>query len=248
MRATCRSAVWRERSPTSRRRRPVGQPQARRSCPAARFTITKHRQPGARLFDTPILVPPQAAMAGHRERSSKRPRVIADENGNESIGHQVGQLSATDLRTHRLIERPPTPAVSLTTIKRRLEDGTFRGRLGTVDNRGQRRHRDCGVLRADRFGIGLRNCGATDRRVLADRAPGAPSNADEGVSGTPTPAEFDSRRTRRRRRGWVEPVAASKRRRRSGGRGAFKQCLRDSRHRPDGGAVGRGGRGRAFPH
>jgi 2-oxoglutarate dehydrogenase E2 component (dihydrolipoamide succinyltransferase) len=48
------------------------------------FTITNIGSQGA-LFDTPILVPPQAAMLG-TGAIVKRPRVIVDEFGNESIG------------------------------------------------------------------------------------------------------------------------------------------------------------------
>ena len=55
------------------------------------FTITNIGSQGA-LFDTPILVPPQAAMLG-TGAIVKRPRVIVDEFGNESIG--VRSVSAT---------------------------------------------------------------------------------------------------------------------------------------------------------
>ena len=48
------------------------------------FTITNIGSQGA-LFDTPILVPPQAAMLG-TGAIVKRPRVVVDESGNESIG------------------------------------------------------------------------------------------------------------------------------------------------------------------
>ena len=48
------------------------------------FTITNIGSQGA-LFDTPILVPPQAAMLG-TGAIVKRPMVVTDENGNESIG------------------------------------------------------------------------------------------------------------------------------------------------------------------
>ena len=48
------------------------------------FTITNIGSQGA-LFDTPILVPPQAAMLG-TGAIVKRPRVVVDETGNESIG------------------------------------------------------------------------------------------------------------------------------------------------------------------
>jgi 2-oxoglutarate dehydrogenase E2 component (dihydrolipoamide succinyltransferase) len=48
------------------------------------FTITNIGSQGA-LFDTPILVPPQAAMLG-TGAIVKRPRVVVDDTGNESIG------------------------------------------------------------------------------------------------------------------------------------------------------------------
>ena len=48
------------------------------------FTITNIGSQGA-LLDTPILVPPQAAMLG-TGAIVKRPRVVVDDTGNESIG------------------------------------------------------------------------------------------------------------------------------------------------------------------
>ena len=48
------------------------------------FTITNIGSQGA-LFDTPILVPPQAAMLG-TGAIVKRPVVVKDDSGNESIG------------------------------------------------------------------------------------------------------------------------------------------------------------------
>ena len=65
------------------------------------FTITNIGSQGA-LFDTPILVPPQAAMLG-TGAIVKRPRVISDEYGNESIGvRSVCYLPLT--YDHRLID------------------------------------------------------------------------------------------------------------------------------------------------
>ena len=90
------------------------------------FTITNIGSQGA-LFDTPILVPPQAAMLG-TGAIVKRPRVIADENGNESIGiRSVSYLPLT--YDHRLIDGADAGRF-LTTIKRRLEDGAFEADLG----------------------------------------------------------------------------------------------------------------------
>jgi len=90
------------------------------------FTITNIGSQGA-LFDTPILVPPQAAMLG-TGAIVKRPRVIVDENGNESIGiRSVSYLPLT--YDHRLIDGADAGRF-LTTIKRRLEEGAFEADLG----------------------------------------------------------------------------------------------------------------------
>ncbi|MGE2688715.1 2-oxoglutarate dehydrogenase, E2 component, dihydrolipoamide succinyltransferase [Mycolicibacterium pulveris] len=90
------------------------------------FTITNIGSQGA-LFDTPILVPPQAAMLG-TGAIVKRPRVIADEFGNESIGiRSVCYLPLT--YDHRLIDGADAGRF-LTTIKRRLEEGAFEADLG----------------------------------------------------------------------------------------------------------------------
>jgi pyruvate dehydrogenase E2 component (dihydrolipoamide acetyltransferase) len=90
------------------------------------FTITNIGSQGA-LFDTPILVPPQAAMLG-TGAIVKRPRVIADELGNESIGiRSVSYLPLT--YDHRLIDGADAGRF-LTTIKRRLEEGAFEADLG----------------------------------------------------------------------------------------------------------------------
>jgi pyruvate dehydrogenase E2 component (dihydrolipoamide acetyltransferase) len=90
------------------------------------FTITNIGSQGA-LFDTPILVPPQAAMLG-TGAIVKRPRVIADKLGNESIGiRSVCYLPLT--YDHRLIDGADAGRF-LTTIKRRLEEGAFEADLG----------------------------------------------------------------------------------------------------------------------
>ncbi|MBV9090230.1 MAG: 2-oxoglutarate dehydrogenase, E2 component, dihydrolipoamide succinyltransferase [Mycobacteriaceae bacterium] len=90
------------------------------------FTITNIGSQGA-LFDTPILVPPQAAMLG-TGAIIKRPRVIVDELGNESIGvRSVSYLPLT--YDHRLIDGADAGRF-LTTIKRRLEEGAFEADLG----------------------------------------------------------------------------------------------------------------------
>ncbi|BBY35237.1 2-oxoglutarate dehydrogenase, E2 component, dihydrolipoamide succinyltransferase [Mycolicibacter minnesotensis] len=90
------------------------------------FTITNIGSQGA-LFDTPILVPPQAAMLG-TGAIVKRPRVIIDEAGNESIGvRSVSYLPLT--YDHRLIDGADAGRF-VTTIKNRLEEGAFEADLG----------------------------------------------------------------------------------------------------------------------
>ncbi len=90
------------------------------------FTITNIGSQGA-LFDTPILVPPQAAMLG-TGAIVKRPRMISDQLGNESIGvRSVCYLPLT--YDHRLIDGADAGRF-VTTIKRRLEEGAFDADLG----------------------------------------------------------------------------------------------------------------------
>jgi 2-oxoglutarate dehydrogenase E2 component (dihydrolipoamide succinyltransferase) len=90
------------------------------------FTITNIGSQGA-LFDTPILVPPQAAMLG-TGAIVKRPRVVVDETGNESVGvRSVCYLPLT--YDHRLIDGADAGRF-LTTIKRRLEEAAFEADLG----------------------------------------------------------------------------------------------------------------------
>ncbi|MDT5137889.1 MAG: hypothetical protein QOD58_2151 [Mycobacterium sp.] len=90
------------------------------------FTITNIGSQGA-LFDTPILVPPQAAMLG-TGAIVKRPRVIVDDAGNESIG--VRSISYLPLTyDHRLIDGADAGRF-VTTIKHRLEEGAFEADLG----------------------------------------------------------------------------------------------------------------------
>jgi pyruvate dehydrogenase E2 component (dihydrolipoamide acetyltransferase) len=90
------------------------------------FTITNIGSQGA-LFDTPILVPPQAAMLG-TGAIVKRPRIVVDSNGNESIGvRSVCYLPLT--YDHRLVDGADAGRF-LTTIKRRLEEGAFEADLG----------------------------------------------------------------------------------------------------------------------
>jgi 2-oxoglutarate dehydrogenase E2 component (dihydrolipoamide succinyltransferase) len=90
------------------------------------FTITNIGSQGA-LFDTPILVPPQAAMLG-TGAIVKRPRVIIDESGNESIGvRSVCYLPLT--YDHRLIDGADAGRF-VTTIRKRLEEAAFEAELG----------------------------------------------------------------------------------------------------------------------
>ena len=90
------------------------------------FTITNIGSEGA-LFDTPILVPPQAAMLG-TGAIVKRPRVVVDDSGNELIGiRSVCYLPLT--YDHRLIDGADAGRF-LTTIKHRLEEAAFEADLG----------------------------------------------------------------------------------------------------------------------
>ena len=90
------------------------------------FTITNIGSQGA-LFDTPILVPPQAAMLG-TGAIVKRPRVVVDAFGNESVGiRSICYLPLT--YDHRLIDGADAGRF-LTTIKHRLEEGSFEADLG----------------------------------------------------------------------------------------------------------------------
>ncbi|MBT0565318.1 2-oxoglutarate dehydrogenase, E2 component, dihydrolipoamide succinyltransferase [Williamsia sp. CHRR-6] len=90
------------------------------------FTITNIGSQGA-LFDTPILVPPQAAMLG-TGAIVKRPTVITAEDGSESIA--VRSMSYLPLTyDHRLIDGADAGRF-LTTVKQRLQDAAFEAELG----------------------------------------------------------------------------------------------------------------------
>ncbi len=92
------------------------------------FTITNIGSQGA-LFDTPILVPPQAAMLG-TGAIVKRPRVIVDEFGNESIGvRSICYLPLT--YDHRLIDGADAGRF-LTTDQAAARRRGVRGRPGAV--------------------------------------------------------------------------------------------------------------------
>ncbi|MEV0948338.1 2-oxoglutarate dehydrogenase, E2 component, dihydrolipoamide succinyltransferase [Rhodococcus sp. NPDC049939] len=90
------------------------------------FTITNIGSQGA-LFDTPILVPPQAAMLG-TGAIVKRPVVVTDETGSESIG--VRSMCYLPLTyDHRLVDGADAGRF-LTTVKQRLEEASFEADLG----------------------------------------------------------------------------------------------------------------------
>ncbi|SIS09610.1 2-oxoglutarate dehydrogenase, E2 component, dihydrolipoamide succinyltransferase [Williamsia sterculiae] len=90
------------------------------------FTITNIGSQGA-LFDTPILIPPQAAMLG-TGAIVKRPVVITSDDGSESIA--VRSMSFLPLTyDHRLIDGADAGRF-LTTVKHRLEQAAFEGDLG----------------------------------------------------------------------------------------------------------------------
>ncbi len=90
------------------------------------FTITNIGSQGA-LFDTPILVPPQAAMLA-TGAIVKRPVVVTDASGAESIGvRSMAYLPMT--YDHRLVDGADAGRF-LTTVKHRLEEGAFEADLG----------------------------------------------------------------------------------------------------------------------
>jgi len=90
------------------------------------FTITNIGSQGA-LFDTPILVPPQAAMLG-TGAIVKRPVVMTGADGSESIA--VRSMSFLPLTyDHRLIDGADAGRF-LSTVKHRLEEAAFEADLG----------------------------------------------------------------------------------------------------------------------
>ena len=93
------------------------------------FTLTNIGSQGA-LFDTPIIIQPQAAILG-TGAIVKRPRVIVDELGNESIAVRSMVLPAADLRppARRRRRRRPLPDHHQAPARR----GRVRGRSGAVD-------------------------------------------------------------------------------------------------------------------
>ena len=89
------------------------------------FTITNIGSEGA-LFDTPILVPPQAAMLG-TGAIVRRPVVDSDDEGESIAIRSMGYIPMT--YDHRLIDGADAGRF-LTTVKDRLEKGEFEGDLG----------------------------------------------------------------------------------------------------------------------
>ncbi|MER7015997.1 2-oxoglutarate dehydrogenase, E2 component, dihydrolipoamide succinyltransferase [Saccharopolyspora sp. NPDC000359] len=90
------------------------------------FTITNTGSRGA-LFDTPILNPPQVGMLG-TGAVVKRPVVVADENGGDTIAIRSMVYLALSY-DHRLVDGADA-ARFLTTLKQRLEEGAFEADLG----------------------------------------------------------------------------------------------------------------------
>ncbi|WP_300344285.1 2-oxoglutarate dehydrogenase, E2 component, dihydrolipoamide succinyltransferase [Nesterenkonia sp.] len=90
------------------------------------FTITNLGSFGA-LFDTPIINQPQVAILGPGS-IVKRPMVVTDDEGNESIGiRHMMYLSLT--YDHRIVDGADAGRF-LQTLKTRLEEGSFEAQLG----------------------------------------------------------------------------------------------------------------------
>ena len=90
------------------------------------FTITNTGSRGA-LFDTPIINQPQVAILG-TGAVVKRPVVVTDENGSDSIAVRSMVYLALSY-DHRLVDGADA-ARFLVAMKTRLEDGSFDGELG----------------------------------------------------------------------------------------------------------------------
>jgi len=90
------------------------------------FTLTNIGSQGA-LFDTPILVPPQAGMLG-TGAIVKRPVVVTDELGNDSL--TIRSMCYLPLTyDHRLVDGADAGRF-LTTVKQRLQEAAFAADLG----------------------------------------------------------------------------------------------------------------------
>ncbi|MCT1806792.1 MULTISPECIES: 2-oxoglutarate dehydrogenase, E2 component, dihydrolipoamide succinyltransferase [Dermabacter] len=92
----------------------------------ATFTITNTGSGGA-LFDTPIVPHPQVGILGCGT-IVKRPAVVKDADGNETIGIRSMMYLFLSY-DHRLVDGGDA-ARFLSTMKKRLEDGAFEGDLG----------------------------------------------------------------------------------------------------------------------
>lgn len=92
----------------------------------ATFTITNTGSGGA-LFDTPIVPNPQVGILGCGT-IVKRPAVVKDTDGNETIGIRSMMYLFLSY-DHRLVDGGDA-ARFLSTMKKRLEDGAFEGDLG----------------------------------------------------------------------------------------------------------------------
>ncbi|MFC4555841.1 2-oxoglutarate dehydrogenase, E2 component, dihydrolipoamide succinyltransferase [Georgenia faecalis] len=90
------------------------------------FTITNTGSGGA-LFDTPIINQPQVAILGVGT-IVKRPMVVQDADGNETIGIRSMVYLALSY-DHRIVDGADA-ARYLQTVKKRLEEGAFEGELG----------------------------------------------------------------------------------------------------------------------
>ncbi len=90
------------------------------------FTLTNTGSRGA-LFDTPILNQPQVAILGTGS-VVKRPMVVTDAEGNESIAVRSMVYLALSY-DHRVVDGADA-ARFLSTVKSRLEDGAFESDLG----------------------------------------------------------------------------------------------------------------------
>ena len=90
------------------------------------FTITNTGSGGA-LFDTPIINQPEVAILGVGT-IVKRPMVVKDADGNETIGIRSMCYLALSY-DHRLVDGADA-ARYLMDVKARLEEGAFEGDLG----------------------------------------------------------------------------------------------------------------------
>jgi len=90
------------------------------------FTITNTGSGGA-LFDTPIVNQPEVAILG-TGTITKRPVVVTDADGNETIGIRSMCYLALSY-DHRLVDGADA-ARYLMAVKSRLEEGAFEGDLG----------------------------------------------------------------------------------------------------------------------